>query len=167
VTPVQDAEQVSAGLDLTVSLTAALESHAAALTQQKRDRDRMFADVSYMEPPAITTAILPYATPADSGPKHGFWWAVQRVVVAGFGATTDVVTAYRGSSAADVVPQNALFTFTIPVAGAVSTWHPGRTGCILARNRRLVFAGTFTGTLLVASYDVIQVTDEHMPALLL
>jgi hypothetical protein len=98
----------------------------------------------------------------DEGPSTGYAWAIQRITIAGLGATTDVVTMYRGMSPADVVAQNALWSFTIPVAGAVSTWHPGGKGLILISDEDLVFAGTLTAPAIV-NMEAIQMSLAVLP----
>jgi hypothetical protein len=149
-------------------LVAAVSANTAALAAAERRKDSMFNAVSAFTPQAASFGALPYAIPADAfGPKDGFAWAVQRVTVSGFGATSDLITIYRGGSLVEVQPQNALFTFAISAAGAVATWHPGRTGLVLKGNERLALGGTFTGTTGFISYDVIQVRADQLPWFLL
>jgi hypothetical protein len=49
----------------------------------------------------------------------------------------------------------------------VATWHPGRTGLILKPEETLTFGGTFTGTGLFISFDVIQLHVSKLPYFLL
>lgn len=153
-------------IDFTARLCASLDSMAAVLRAEQQRHQALASEVWHVHAPAIPFAALP-AFGAAWGPNTGYAWAVQRLTVAGFGAATDAVTAYRGLSAADVAPQNALYTFTVPAAGDVSTWHPGRTGLILMPDEGLAFGGTFTGTLGVVSADVIQLTVRQLPGFLM
>lgn len=93
---------------------------------------------------------------------------MQRITLSGFGATTDYVNLYRGTSTAQAVGNNALFTFQEAVAGGVSTWHPGRTGLVLKAEESLVFGGSVSGGgTFFANIDVIQLTDAQLPYFLL
>lgn len=153
-------------LDVGAQLAVSITTLADELHSERQRKIQLAQDVSYIQTPVITGAAVPLVPPAW-GPKTSYAWGVQRITLSGLGATTDLVTAYRGKSANDLVPQNALFTFTIAVAGAVATWHPGRTGCLLVGNEGLVFGGTFTGTQLVAAVDVIQLHLDKLPYYLL
>lgn len=161
---------VSAVADLCLSLKSA----AQAMRDEAMRRQRLAAAVAYVPTPAIAfpAAALPFAPTADTfGPQSGWNWAVQGLRVVGFGAATDFINVYRGTSPAHVQPQNFLQTFA-PVAAAnlvAAPWHPGGKGLILKGQGQdgLVFAGTFTGTLCVVSADVVQVTDEMLPEFLL
>jgi hypothetical protein len=155
--------------DATVGLHIALGNLVSEMTAERMRKERLALDVSYVSAPGMSFAALPGAT-ADWGPKRGWAWAVQRVTISGFAATTDFVTAFRGNSTADTIPANALFTFQEAVAGGVSTWHPGRTGLILRGRESLVFGGTFTGSItapLVISCDVVQLHESKLPYFLL
>jgi hypothetical protein len=152
---------------LSVDLSAAITGLAGEMRAERERKRQLAADVWFVHAPAIQIPALPAAGQAW-GPNTGYCWAVQRITIAGFGATTDFITAYRGLSPTDVQPQNALFTFQETVAGGVATWHPGRTGLILMPDEGLAFGGTFTGTSpAVVNVDVIQLTVAKLPYLLL
>ena len=154
--------------DATVGLHIALGNLVSEMTAERMRKERLALDVSYLSAPAVSSGVLPFATP-QWGPASGWAWAVQRITVAGFGATTDFIIAYRGNNAnSDSVPDNALFTFQEAVAGGTATWHPGRTGLVLRGEESLVFGGTLTGGgQLVVSCDVIQLSMAKLPYFLL
>jgi hypothetical protein len=154
--------------DATVGLHIALGNLVSEMTAERMRKERLALDVSYLSAPAVSSGVLPFATP-QWGPASGWAWAVQRITVAGFGATTDFVIAFRGNNAnSDSVPDNALFTFQEAVAGGTATWHPGRTGLVLRGEESLVFGGTLTGGgQLVVSCDVIQLSMSKLPYFLL
>jgi hypothetical protein len=153
--------------DFSLKLSASIDSMTAVMRADLKRKQDMAADVSYIETPALALTALPFVAGIGWGPNTGYSWAVQRMTVAGLGATTDYVIAYRGTSAAQATGNNALYTFQELVAGGTSTWHPGRTGCILKAEESLVFTGTFTGTQAFVSIDVIQLTDTQLPYFLL
>src|SRR5690348_17029080 len=166
--------QPAAGLDRTgpgIEADAALGLHVAVgnlvdeLRAEAARRRRLTLEVAYVSAPVVSSAASPYAQ-SDWGPGKGWAWAVQRFTVAGFGATTDFVTAYRANSTSGTVPANALFTFQEAVAGGTATWHPGRTGLILRGDESLAFGGTITATITV-SVDVNQLADSKLPYFLL
>jgi hypothetical protein len=138
-----------------------LQEATGALQEAERWRAGLADSVWYVSAPADSFAAVPYAL-KEWGPKAGFSWAVQRITVSGLG-TSDVLTAYKARSTSEVKAQNALFTFTVAVAGAVASWTPGRAGLILLGRERgsLAFDGTISATITV-NIDVIQVDDEHM-----
>ena len=155
--------------DIGVGLHVALGNLVNEMTAERQRKERLALDVSYITAPGTSFSALPGAT-ADWGPKRGWAWAVQRITVSGFAATTDFVTAFRGTSTSDTVPAHALFTFQEAVAGGVSTWTPGRTGLILRGRESLVFGGTFTGSVaapLVISVDAVQLAEAKLPYFLL
>lgn len=153
-------------VDVGVQLAASITTLSDELRTERQRKIQLAQDVAYIQAPVIAGPAVPLVPPTW-GPKTGYAWGVQRITLSGLGATTDFVTAYRGKSPNDLVPQNALFTFTITTAGAVATWHPGRTGCVLVGNEGLVFGGTFTGAQLVAAVDVIQLQLDKLPYYLL
>lgn len=169
-TPMQAAAMAPDGPGIEASANAGLHLAVGNLVSELRAeaqrKARLAADVSYIKTPGQSFASLP-GTTSNWGPGIGYCWAVQRITVAGFGATTDFVIAYRGNSNTDAIPMNALFTFQETVAGGTSTWHPGRTGLVLTGDESLVFGGTFTGTACVISIDAIQLTNEKMAYFLL
>ena len=158
------------GAGVAATLEVSLGRLAAALDRQERRRQQMAADIMYIPGltfPPFASAALPFLPGSAWGPRPGYWWAVQAIRVAGL-ATADVLTVYRGSSKEAAIGENALNTFTVPVAGAVANWHPGHTGLLMSGqdNASLVFNGTLAGTALV-NLDVIQVTDAQVPYLCL
>lgn len=157
-------------LEAAVELSAAIASNTAALERAERRKLQMAAAVSYVDEMAFsfTAANLPQALEADKRTKTGYWWAVQRISVAGLGATTDFINLWRANAPGEAgLPQKALHTFQIAVAGGIADWHPGRTGLLLRPRQGLGITGTFTGTLGVVAFDFIQVTDEQLPYFLL
>lgn len=161
---------VELDLEAAVQLSAAIGANTAALQQaEKRKRD-LAASVSYIDEMAFsfTSLTAPALLEADKRPKTGYWWAIQRVSIAGLGATTDFVNLWRADSPAGAgAGQKALNTFQIAVAGGIANWHPGRTGLLLRARQGLAATGTFTGTQAIVSFDFIQVTDEQLPYFLL
>jgi len=157
---------MTAELDFHADLSAAIGGLTAEMRAERERKLQLALDVSYISAPAMQFSALP-GQPDAWGPKTGYAWAVQRVTVAGLGATSDFAIAYRGKSTNDAQPQNALFTFQEAVAGGTATWHPGRTGLILKGNEGLVFGGTFTGSKLVVSIDVIQLAISKLAYFLL
>jgi hypothetical protein len=153
--------------EFQAGLAASIGTLAGELREERQRKIALAQDVAYVEAPAIVGGAVPL-NQAGWGPNTSYVWAIQRITVAGLGATTDLVTAYRGTTpVAASAPQNALFSFAIPAAGAVATWHPGRTGLILQPEESLVFGGTFTGTTLAVSVDVIQLHVSKLPYFLL
>jgi hypothetical protein len=153
-------------LDVAAQLCVSLDSLAAEMQRTRRSRENLAADVAFIETPPITFTAVPAAA-SGWGPNTGYSWAVQRITVSGFGATTDYLNVYRGTNVAQAAGNNGLFTFQEAVAGGMATWHPGRTGLLLKAEESLVFAGTFTGTTAFANVDVIQLTDAQLPYFLL
>lgn len=154
-------------LDISAELSASITGLTEQLRADSERKLQLAQDVSYIEAPAIQLTSLP-GLQAGWGPNTGYVWAVQRMTVVGFGATTDLVTAYRANSPAGLVMQNALYSFSPSAVGAVSTWHPGRTGLILQAEESLGFAGTFTGAgPLIVAIDLIQLQLSKLPYFLL
>ena len=153
-------------IDLSAQISASINGLTTELRRDRLRKENLAADCSYIETPPIYFNAVPYAA-AGWGPNTGFSWAIQRVTVAGLGATTDFLTVYRGTAAAAAAGNNALYTLQEAVAGGVATWHPGRTGLILKADESLVFAGTFTGTTCFVNIDAIQLTDANLPYFLL
>lgn len=166
-TPAENESGPGFELNIAAGLTAAIGNLVTELEADRRRKEQLALDVSYVSTPGEALTALPGAMPNAWGPNARYVWAVQRLTIAGFGATSDFVTVYRGNSPNDAVAGNALFTFQEAVAGGVATWHPGRTGLILAPEESLVFGGTFTGTQLVISADVIQLATPKLPIFLL
>ena len=154
-------------INLAAQLAASIDGLAAAMDKDRRRKEQLAADVAFIETPPITFTAVPYA-PSGWGPNTGFNWAVQRITISGFGATTDYVTVYRGTSTAQAVGNNALNTIQEAVAGGVGAWHPGRTGLVLTGDESLVFGGSISGGgTFFANIDVIQLTDAQLPYFLL
>jgi len=161
-------DETGAGISATAQLSVAIGDLTTELATERRRKLQLTQDVAYIEAPPITGTSVPLSQ-AGWGPNTGYAWAVQRITVAGLGATTDLLTAYRGNAVLPngQPPQNALYSFTIAAAGAVATWHPGRTGLILQAEESMIFTGTFTGTQLAISLDVIQLHGSKLPYFLL
>jgi hypothetical protein len=154
-------------IDLSAAISASISGLAAELRADRKRKEDLAADVAFIEAPPITFTSLP-ASQSGWGPNTGFNWAVQRVTISGFGATTDYVTAYRGTFTAQTTGNNALYTFQEAVAGGAATWHPGRTGLVLKGEESLVFGGSISGGgTFYANIDVIQLTDAQLPYFLL
>jgi|SRR5215472_46352 len=135
-------------------LTEIMRQQAVADQQYRRRRN---AAIGWIEAPAIPLGVLPTIRAQDGGPNTGFYWAVQRISVGPFGATSDLLTLYKGHSVADVVPQNGYISFTNQAAGTFVSYHVGGKGLILAPDESLIAAGTITGTNPVLNWDAIQI----------
>jgi len=157
----------TAGIELEASLALSVGDLIAEMRADRRRKEQLAADVAFIEAPPYSFTAVP-AAQSGWGPNKGYNWAVQRITVSGFGATTDYVTAYRGTVTAQAVGNNALYTFQEAVAGGVATWHPGRTGLVLKGDESLVFGGSVSGGgTFFASIDVVQLTDAQLPYFLL
>jgi hypothetical protein len=152
--------------DFNLRVCASLDGLTSEMRADRMRKQQLAAEVAYIDAPAISFGALPYA-PAGWGPNSGYNWAIQRVTMSGFGATTDYITVYRGNSTGFAVGAYALYTFQEAVSGGVATWHPGRTGLVLKGDESIVFGGTFTGTTAYANIDVVQLTDAQLPYFLL
>lgn len=150
-------------LDVWAKLGIRVESLTSELRAQREDRARLWAEISFLPLNPVQAAFASLPVVMTVTPKHGFTWAVQRVTVAGIAASPDVVSVYRGASAADVVPQNFLNVLT----AAAPTWHPGGKGLLLKPSQTLILAGGTTGNTYTLAADVIQVTDGQLPYYLL
>lgn len=150
-------------LDVWAKIGVRLESLTSELRAQREARALLWQELRFipLNPLQAAFASLPAVMPVT--PKHGFTWAVQRVTVAGIGTSPDVVSVYRGASAADAVPQNLLNVLT----AAAPTWHPGGKGLLLKPSQTLILAGGTTGNTYIMSADVIQVSDDQLPYYLL
>lgn len=154
-------------LDASISaeLVAALNGNTAALNAAERRKREAFAGVTYFPAPAFQfSSGATTVCEADKGPKDGYTWAVQHVTISGLAALTDFINLYRGTSPLDVQGQNAEHTFQVSVVGGLADWHPGGKGFLLrgSGKERLITNGTFTGTLGIVSYDVIQIEDAQL-----
>ena len=158
-----------AGLDVSAvaSLCASMNGLAAQLRGEHERRRRVAGMMWGVRPPAISLGSLPALRSADGGPNTGFFWAVQRITIGPAGAATDLVTVYRGTSSADVQPQNALNSFTFAAVGQFAPWHPGGRGLILMPDESLIFAGTITGANPIANVEVHQGRIDLLPDYLL
>jgi hypothetical protein len=154
-------------IDFSAQVAASIGGLTEELRADRLRRQNLAADVAYLETPPISFTALPYAA-VGWGPNTGFNWAVQRVTMSGFGATTDYVNMYRGTITAQAVGENGLYTFQVPVVGGLSEWKPGSKGLILKGDESLVFGGTITGGgTFFANVDVIQLTDAQLPSFLI
>jgi len=157
-------------INFAAQVSASIDGLVTELKTERRRKENLAADVAYIEAPPITFAAnaLPVAAGSGWGPNTGFNWAVQRITISGFGALTDYITVYRGTTTAHAgAGQNALYTFQEAVAGGVATWHPGRTGFILKGQESIAFNGAATVGPFLVSVDVIQLTDANLPYFLL
>lgn len=159
---------MTAELEFSAGLSASIGDLAAELRAQRRQAAARAGDCWYIQPPAILLpAGSPYVfAPQQWGPSTGYCWAIQRLTFSS-PTDTDNVTVYRGHTAADVSPMNALNTLAQPGYLAAVTWHPGRVGLLLMPDESLVFSGTIASGQAVISCDAIQVTSANLPALLL
>ena len=146
-------------LDVWAKLGVRIESLTSELREARQERALLWQEVRFVPVNPVQAAFAALPVVLQVTPKHGFTWAVQRVTVAGIGASPDVVLVYRGSSPADVAPQNFLNVLT----AAAPTWHPGRTGLLLKPSQTLILAGGTTGNTYTLSADVIQVSDDQLP----
>lgn len=144
------------GITGQVEVVAALGSVAAELREANMRRRQLAASLWPVHTPAVPLGSLPTLRSADGGPNTGYFWAVQRITVGPIGASTDLITVYRGASANDVQPQNALNSFYSSQAGAFVPWHAGGKGLILMPDESLIFAGVITGASPVANIDAHQ-----------
>lgn len=155
---------VEGGIDVAAQLALHVGRLADQLEADRRRRRDLGAAISWVEAPAYQFyANSAFVGPAAWGPNTGFSWAIQRITLAGFGATTDAVTIYKGTSPAHATPQNALNTLSPAVTNGVVTWHPGGKGLLLRGDESLVLGGTFTGTTGIMNVDVIQIEDPCLP----
>lgn len=159
--PVQD--EAGPLLDVWAKIGVRLESLTAELAAQREARSLLWQELRFVPLNPVQAAFASLPVVMAVTPKGGFTWAVQRVTVAGIGASPDVVSVYRGASAADVVPQNFLNVLT----AAAPTWHPGGKGLLLKPSQTLILAGGTTGNTYTLSADVIQVSDDQLPYYLL
>lgn len=153
---------------ITLELSVSLKALAGELAAEREWRDRLAAGIMPVEVPAIgafTPAQAPYLQ-GTWGPKDGYLWAVQRLTVATL-ASGDILQVYRGASTADVNGAQNLLNSWQAANGAVQTWNPGRTGCMLAAHQRLIFTGTLSGGPYMANADVIQLESWLVPYFLL
>jgi hypothetical protein len=153
--------------EVDVQAFASLDGLASEMRAARLAAAKAAADCWYVETPAIGVPVgSPFTLiPQSWGPNTGYCWAVQRVTYCPLG-DNDNIGIYRGHTAADVQPQNALY-WLIPETGYVNaaTWHPGRVGLVLMPEESLVFSGNSAAGGAI-SIDVIQVTLANLPALL-
>lgn len=150
-------------LDVWAKLGVRIESLTGELRAQREERARLWSEIRFIPVNPVQAAFAALPVVMSVTPKHGFTWAVQRVTVAGIGASPDVVSVYRGASLSDVVPQNFLNVLT----AAAPTWHPGGKGLLLKPSQTLILAGGTTGNTYTLSADAIQVSDDQLPYYLL
>lgn len=162
---------MTAGADVDVwgQLAVNLGSVAAELRADRERKRQLAAGIWWLEAPALPLSPLP-AFNSQIGPNGGYAWAVQRITVGPVGAATDLPTVYKGRSANEVQPQNALFTFNAgqnSAAGSFQTWHPGGKGLVLMPDESIIVAGTITGANPMLSWDVVQVELDNLSYYLL
>lgn len=156
--------RVDAGV--AVTLGPGLEALCGELAAEREWREKIAAGIAPIEVPAIGTFTAGPYLQAAWGPKDGYFWAVQRLTVATLG-TGDVLQVYRGASVADVNGAQNLLNAWQGTSGAVQTWNPGRTGCMLAARQTLIFTGTLAAGPYMANADVIQLESWLLPYFLL
>jgi hypothetical protein len=100
------------------------------------------------------------------GPKTGYFWAIQRLTVAGL-VTTDAVQVYKAGIASPIgaVPGNQVTQAAITNAIA---FNPGRTDLILQPGDFLVINGTgLSSASVTCSFDGVVGLLEMLPDYLL
>jgi hypothetical protein len=100
------------------------------------------------------------------GPKTGYFWAIQRLTVAGL-VTTDAVQVYKAGIASPVgaTPGNQVTQAAITNAVA---FNPGRTDLILQPGDFLIINGTgLSSTSITGSFDAVVGLLEMLPDYLL
>lgn len=131
--------EAGAGIDLQVSLVAAIGGLTQALKQEAHWRRRQMEVIRQV--PIVTgqlTSGIAYDQPDQLQAKTGFMWSVRRLTCQGFTAGT--VTTYRNSTAGEVIapfPNAASFTY-------------GRGEILLNPGDKMIFlAAGLTGTAQV------------------
>lgn len=161
-----DPQPGPAAAGIGATLTAGLRAVADALGAEQEWRDRVAEAIFPIEVPAIGAFTTGPYLQAQWGPKDGYHWAVQSLVISGL-AASDVMQVFRGASVVDASgPQNARQSW-LGSNGAIQPWQPGRTGCILNPRQTLIFAGTLTGGPYTVNADVIQLESWLLPYFLL
>jgi hypothetical protein len=100
------------------------------------------------------------------GPKTGYFWAIQRVTVAGL-VTTDAVQVFKAGIASPVgaTPGNQVTQAAISNTVA---FNPGRTDLILQPGDFLIINGTgLTSASITGSFDAVVGLLEMLPDYLL
>jgi hypothetical protein len=161
----------SAELAMSARLVTATEQLAAQMADRQAFMARLTGGLYWVPAPAMPLSSLPYIPAANGGPSaspHGtaLAWAIQRVTVGPIGASTDVITIYKGRSSVDISPQNALTSLT-GNAGTYPSWTPGRQGAVLMPGESLIVDGTITGTNPVLTWDVVVMDLDMLPLYLL
>jgi hypothetical protein len=131
------------GLSIFAQISASLGQLATYTAERQRFEQKCAQAIRSVPIPPVQAAVaggnvLIASASNMLGPNTGYAWAVQRLTVAGLGAT-DTVSAYRGPASAVTAASNNLLNI---LTGAAPTWHPGRTGLILSPGDTLVVAGT-------------------------
>ena len=162
----QEAPGATVAAGVAVTLGPGLQALCGELAAEREWREKIAAAIAPVEVPAIGAFTAGPYLQAAWGPKDGYFWAVQRLTVATLGSS-DVLQVYRGASVADVNGAQNLLQAWQGTAGAVQTWNPGRTGCMLAARQTLIFTGTLAAGPYMANADVIQLESWLLPYFLL
>jgi hypothetical protein len=100
------------------------------------------------------------------GPKTGYFWAIQRITVAGL-VTTDAVQVFKAGIASPVGATPGNQVTQAAITNAVP-FNPGRTDLILQPGDFLVINGTgLTSTSITGSFDGVVGLLEMLPDYLL
>jgi hypothetical protein len=149
------------GLHIMASISASLASLAQAAQADYQKKQRLAQEIRWapLTPiqanPQTQTTVAGTVILANAevwGPKAGYFWAIQRTIVAGLG-TSDTVLWYKGQSGLPgVVPQNQV---SAPVT-VTAQYDPSRTDLILQPGDYLTVYGTgLTSTSITANADMI------------
>lgn len=165
-----------AELDITAGLSVSLAGLAETMRAQEQRRRERAAAISWISLPAaqftLNGSSLPWAFP-QMGPRTGYFWAVQRVAVAGMlvAATyqaSDTVSLYKGFSIADAQQQNLLNV----ISAQAPAWHPGGRGLILREREHIIVGtnqpgGSNSGNTVTINVDAIQILNRYLPEFLI
>jgi hypothetical protein len=152
-----------AGLQIMASISASLGGIAAAFKAEENRRQQLAHDLWWapIRPlqanPQTQTAVAGTIVLTDAetwGPKTGYFWAIQRLTVAGL-TGTDAVTIYKGSTAGALaaVPQNQV---SAALTAATCYFNPGRTTLVMQPGDFLTVYGTgLASTSVTVSADLV------------
>jgi len=182
--PTLQSDAPAVGAAAWAGLSASLGTIATAMAKEQERARQLAGDIQYVPGIAMAFSSPGAANPALMGPRTGFAWAVQHVMVAA-AADTDAVALCRGTQQTDGNNANTLLqawvgggnsnvvsisgfnglTYAYGSGTWMGAWHPGRTGLILQWGESLVVeSGTASGVLVV---DVIQMSVKTLPYFLL